>query len=87
MDNEAVDSAIILENEIRRRVREAVNEVVKDVVKQALDKELAKAKEHMMMEISIAVGRTIRSASDEGRKVLWEYTPEEMGLTLSLIHI
>lgn len=81
MDNVEIDSAIILENEVRRRVREVVNEVVEAAVKQALMKELVKAKEHMMTEISITIGRTIRAAADEGRKPLWEYTPEEMGMT------
>ena len=80
MDNEAVDSALILENELKRRVREVVDEVVRDVVRKVLAERLAEAKEHMLMEVSIAIGKTIRAASAEERKPLWEYTPEELHL-------
>ena len=81
MDNEAVDTALILENELRRRVREVVHDVMRDVVREELNKVLVAEKSALLMEISISVGRMLQLIEKDGRKPLWESTPEEFGLT------
>ena len=43
-------------------------------------KAIAEEKQNMMMEISITVGKALRASELEGRKPLWESTPEEFGL-------
>lgn len=81
MTNEETDTALILENELKRRVGEIVESVVHRQVQHILSKELAKAKVNMMMEISVAVGKMLRLIEEEDRKPLWEFTPQEFGLT------
>jgi len=44
-------------------------------------KAIGEEKHNMMMEISITVGKALRASEMEGRKPLWESTPEEFGLT------
>lgn len=78
---EAVDSAIILEGQIKRRVREVVRAEVHSVVAEVMRERFNDEKESMLMEICLAVGKAIRTASSEDRKPLWESTPEEFGLT------
>ncbi len=81
MENVEIDSAILLEGEIRRRVQEIVRSEVERAVVNLIGKVIQDEKERMMMEISIAVGRSLRLAGERGRKPLWESTPEEFGLT------
>lgn len=78
---EAVDSAIILEGQVKERVREVLRSEVYNVVSEVMQQRFKEEKERMLMEISVAIGKTIRMAAEEGRKPLWESTPEEFGLT------
>lgn len=81
MENHEVDSAILLEGEIKRRVQEIVRGEVERAVVNHIGKVIREEKERMMMEISIAIGKSMRLANEENRKPLWESTPEEFGLT------
>lgn len=81
MTNEETDTALILENELKRRVNEVVERVVVNMVGKIIHEELNKYKAEMLMEVSIAVGKMLRVVESEGRKPLWEATPEEFGLT------
>jgi hypothetical protein len=81
MTNEETDTALILENELRRRVKEVVQQIVHEIVRREMRDEFVKQKEAMLMEVSITVGKHLRLIENEGRKPLWEATPEEFGLT------
>jgi len=81
MTNQETDTALILENELARRVREVMKNVVSDVVRNEMREQFAKHKESMLMEISITIGKHLRLIEAEERKPLWESTPEEFGFT------
>ena len=81
MTNQEIDTALILEGELKRRVAEVVDRVVVNIVGKVIQEELNKYKAEMMMEVSIAVGKSLQVIENEGRKPLWEATPEEFGLT------
>lgn len=81
MTNQETDTALILENELRRRVREIVGQVAHEIVRKQMQEEFAKQKDSMLMEVSITVGKHLRLIENEGRRPLWEATPEEFGLT------
>lgn len=81
MTNEETDTALILEGELKRRVKELVQQAAYDIVRNEMREEFRKQKADMMLEISIAVGKMMRVMEAEGRKPLWEATPEEFGLT------
>jgi hypothetical protein len=81
MTNEETDTALILENELKRRVNEVVERVVINIVGKVIQDELNKYKTEMMMEVALAVGKSMQVIEREGRKPLWESTPEEFGLT------
>ena len=81
MTNEQTDTALILENELKRRVREVVRGIVGDVVSEQMAKKFAEQKAEMLLEVCIAVGKNLQTIENEGRKPLWESTPEEFGLT------
>jgi hypothetical protein len=81
MTNQETDTALILENELKRRVEEVVRGVAYDIVRKEMREEFTKQKEAMLMEVSITVGKHLRLIENEGRKPLWEATPEEFGLT------
>lgn len=81
MTNQETDTALILENELTRRVREVVRGIVKDVVSEQMADKFAEQKAAMLMEVSIAVGKNLQLIENEGRKPLWEFTPEEIGMT------
>jgi hypothetical protein len=81
MTNQETDTALILENELKRRVKEVAVRIVHDIVREEMRAEFAKQKEAMLMEISITVGKHLRLIENDGRKPLWEATPEEFGLT------
>lgn len=82
MTNEETDTALILENELKRRVKEVMGSMVRDMVRAEMRDQFAYQKESMLMEVSIAVGKNLQVIENEGRKPLWEATPEEFGLTL-----
>ena len=81
MPNDEVDTAIILEGEIRRRVREVATTVVREEVARQMGVLFAEQKAKMMMEISINIGKMLNLIEKEDRKPLWEASPEEFGLT------
>jgi hypothetical protein len=84
LTKDAVDAAIILENKVNERVEKEVEKVLANRLRKAVVAEVVKAiseeKQNMMMEISITVGKALRASELEGRKPLWESTPEELGL-------
>ena len=81
MTNQETDTALILENELKRRVNEVVERVVVNMVGKIIHQELNKYKAEMMMEVSLSIGKMLQVIEKEGRKPLWEATPEEFGLT------
>ena len=81
MDNEQTDTALILENELKRRVSEVAHEIVRRHVKEMIDAEFVKRKNDMMMEMSVTIGKMLQLIEKEDRKPLWESTPAEFGLT------
>ena len=82
MNNEQTDTALILENELKRRVSEVANEIVRRHVKEMIDAEFVKRKNDMLLEVSLTVGKMLRLIEQEDRKPLWESTPiVEFGLT------
>lgn len=81
MPNDEIDTALILEGELKRRVREVAHAVVGEEVKRQMGVIFAEQKAKMMMEISINIGKMLNLIEKEDRKPLWESTPEEFGLT------
>ena len=81
MPNSEIDTALILEGELKRRVEQVVEKVVVNMVGKIIHEELNKYKAEMLMEVSINVGKMLRVVENEGRKPLWESTPEEFGIT------
>lgn len=72
MTNEETDTALILENELKRRVGAIVERVVANMVDKIIHEELNKYKNEMLMEVAVSVGRMLRSVEQDGRKPLWE---------------
>lgn len=81
MTNQETDTALILENELQRRVKQVLAGVVHDVVGEAIAKRFAAQKHEMLMELTLSIGKMFKVIEEEGRKPLWEATPEEFGLT------
>ena len=85
LPNDEVDTALILEGELKRRVNEIVHRTVEKIIVNMVGKiiqdELAKYKAETLMEVSINVGKMLQMVENEKRKPLWEATPEEFGLT------
>jgi len=81
MTNQETDTALILENELQRRVKQVLAGVVHEVVKQVMEKQFAMQKEAMLMELTLSIGKMFKVIEEEGRNPLWEATPEEFGLT------
>lgn len=77
MTNQETDTALILENELQRRVKQVLAGVVHEVVKQVMEKQFAVQKEAMLMEVSLSIGKMMRVIEEEGRNPLWEATPKE----------
>jgi hypothetical protein len=81
MTNQETDTALILENELKRRVKEVATVMVQEVIRKEVRKIFVEQKDSMLMEVCLAVGKTLQVIENEGRKPLWEATPEEFGLT------
>ena len=81
MPHDEVDTALILENELKRRVREVAIKIVNEEVARQMGVIFAEQKAKMMMEISISIGQMLNLIQKEDRKPLWESKPEEFGLT------
>ena len=83
MPDDELDTALILEGELKRRVRVVASTIVRDEVARQMGVIFAEQKAKMMMEISINIGKMLNLIEKEDRKPLWESTPEEFGLTQS----
>lgn len=81
MTNQETDTALILENELKRRVREVTRAELALTVHGIVKKELDKYKTEMMTEIILAVGKSLRVVDNEGRKPLWDTVPEDLGMS------
>lgn len=81
MTNQETDTALILEGELKRRVKEVATTIIRDAVRDEVRKMFVEQKDSMLMEVSVAVGKTLQLLEKEGRRPLWEATPEEFGLT------
>ncbi len=81
LDQQAIDTAIILENKVRERVRDEVEHVVRELVVDQIRASLAVEKHAMIMEITTSINQMLRGFIEQERKPLWESTPEEFGLT------
>ena len=79
MPNDEVDTALILENELKRRVREVAIKIVNEEVARQMGVIFAEQKAKMMMEISISIGQMLNLIQKEDRKPLWESKPEDFG--------
>jgi len=78
MTNEETDTALILENELRRRVKEVVGDMLLAQVEDAVQRRFTKEKEMMLLEISLKVGHMLRDIEKEGRQPLWVTGPDAM---------
>lgn len=78
MTNEQTDTALILENELKRRVKEVLGTIVSLEVDNAISRRMGTEKEKMMMEISIKIGQMLQTIEKEGRQPLWVTGPEAM---------
>jgi hypothetical protein len=79
MTNQEADTALILENELRRRVKAVMQEVVGPLIKEEVRKLFVEQKDSMLMEVSIAVGKSLRVIENEGRTPLWETDMAALG--------
>ena len=61
-------------------IKGLIERTVVNVIGKTIHEELDKYKQEMIMEICIAVGRTIQVADKQGRAPLWETDPAEFGL-------
>jgi hypothetical protein len=81
METQAIDSALLLEGELKRRVKEIVTAQIEEALVKHVGGIIRQEKEALIFEIATGVGKIIRLAEEEGRKPLWQTTPEEFGLT------
>jgi len=78
-DQEAVDSAIILENKIKDRVKVIVQQEVTAAADKLVREAFHTYKKEMMLEMSITIGKMLRVVDEEERKPLWETDLKELG--------
>jgi hypothetical protein len=81
MTNQETDTALILENELQRRVKEVTRNIIQDEIRKEVKRIFLEQKDSMLMEVCISVGKTLKVVENEGRKPLWEANPKEFGLT------
>lgn len=81
MTNQETDTALILENELQRRVSEVTHGIIEKEIRKEVKRVFLEQKDSMLMEVSVALGKLLQVIEKEGRKPLWEATPEEFGLT------
>jgi hypothetical protein len=77
LKQEAIDSALILENKLKERVKAVVDMVVAKVVAREVKKYFEDEKQAMMTEITLAIGKALQSIEKDGRVPLWETNPYE----------
>lgn len=78
MTNQETDTALILENELKRRVREVATTIIHQEVAAAIEREMSRRKDQMLMEVSIKVGQMLKGIEEEGRQPLWVSGPQTM---------
>jgi len=78
MTNQETDTALILENELKRRVREVATTIIQQEVAAAIEREMSRRKDQMLMEVSIKVGQMLKGIEEEGRQPLWVSGPQTM---------
>jgi hypothetical protein len=81
MENQETDTALILENELKRRVREVAIDIVRAEIRKEVKQIFTDQKDSLMFEISVKIGQMLKMIQEEDRKPLWESTPEDFGLT------
>ena len=81
MTNQETDTALILENELKRRVTAVVRSEIAVTVHLIVKKELDTYKNEMMTEIMLSIGKALQQIEKEERKPLWESKPEDFNLT------
>jgi len=77
-DTQAADMALILEGKIRERVMEATAKILSPLVSAEVSKLMKQHKESMIMEISLAVGKSLQVIESEGRTPLWVMSQSEI---------
>ena len=77
---QALDAALILEDKLKERVAKIVEKVVVNIVGREIHAAIEREKETMMMEIAVTLGKTLLCSETQGRKPLWDSSPEEFGL-------
>ena len=77
LKQEAIDSALILENKLKERVKAVVDIVVAKVVAREVKRYFEDEKQAMMAEITLAIGKALQSIEKDGRVPLWEANPYE----------
>jgi hypothetical protein len=80
MTNQETDTALILENELRRRVKEVALEIVRAEIRKEVKQIFLAQKDSLMFEISVKIGQMLKMIQEEDRKPLWETKPEDFGL-------
>jgi len=81
MTNQETDTALILENELRRRVKEVALDLVQVEIRKEVKQIFTDQKDSLMFEISVKIGQMLKLIQEEDRKPLWETKPEDFGLT------
>lgn len=71
-DNEALDTALTLEEGLKERCRSIVTPIAYQLVRAEVASALKDEKQAMAMEIAITVGKILAASEKEGRKPLWE---------------
>ena len=82
LNQEAIDAALILEEKLKDRVKNIVEQVVINIVGKEIHAAIDREKAAMMTDMTLAIGKSLQFIEKEGRKPLWESTPEEFGFEL-----
>ena len=72
MSNQETDTALILENELKRRVREVAIDIVRAEIRKEVKQLFLDQKDSLMFEISVKIGQMLKMIEEEDRKPLWE---------------
>ena len=79
--NTETDTALLLENELKRRVKEVTRAEMAAVVHEVIAEKFNAKKAEIMTEIMLAVGKALHMIDKEERRPLWEAKPEDFNLT------
>lgn len=86
MTNQETDTALILENELKRRVREVALEIVRAEIRKEVKQIFTDQKDSLMFEISVKIGQMLKLIQEEDRKPLWEANFEDFKLVKESDH-